>query len=169
MKILEAQSAQLTNYEVYTHLTDLKKRSNKRKGNRVLGRPPGNLETIVKEILDYFDQAPSPLASKPFPYSENTLRTLLIRLREFRLSKSELIMIMNLRPANTSNLNTVVEELEGRFDDAQQMAIVQTIVEVLGKADGEAERQAMTDQAQEARKENEGDQEPKQDVMEVDG
>jgi hypothetical protein len=78
-------------------------------------------------------------------------------------------MIMNLRPANTSNLNTVVEELEGRFDDAQQMAIVQTIVEVLGKADGEAERQAMTDQAQEARKENEGDQEPKQDVMEVDG
>lgn len=50
MKILEAQSAQLTNYEVYTHLTDLKKRSNKRKGNRVLGRPPGNLETIVKEV-----------------------------------------------------------------------------------------------------------------------
>lgn len=50
MKILEAQSAQLTNYEVYTHLTELKRKSNARKGNRVLGRPPGNLETIVKEV-----------------------------------------------------------------------------------------------------------------------
>jgi hypothetical protein len=50
MKILEAQSAQLTNFEVYTHLTELKKKSNARKGNRVLGRPPGNLETIVKEV-----------------------------------------------------------------------------------------------------------------------
>jgi hypothetical protein len=50
MKILEAQSAQLTNYEVYTHLTDLKRKSNERKGNRALGRPPGNLETIVKEV-----------------------------------------------------------------------------------------------------------------------
>lgn len=50
MKILEAQSAQLSNYEVYTHLADLKRRSNERKGNRVLGRPPGNLETIVREV-----------------------------------------------------------------------------------------------------------------------
>jgi hypothetical protein len=50
MKILESQSAQLTNYEVYTHLTELKRKSNDRKGNRLLGRPPGNLETIAKEV-----------------------------------------------------------------------------------------------------------------------
>jgi len=168
MKILEAQSAQLTNYEVYTHLTELKRRSNERKGNRAMGRPPGNLETIVKEILDYFDQAPSPLASKPFPYNENTVKSLLIRLREFRFSKSELIMIMNLRPANAGNLNTIVEELEGRFDDEQQMAIVEAISEVLGKADGEAERQAMTDNANEARKER-MDRESRQEAMDLDG
>jgi hypothetical protein len=50
MKILEAQSAQLTNYEVFTHLTELKAKSNARKGNRALGRAPGNLETVVKEV-----------------------------------------------------------------------------------------------------------------------
>jgi hypothetical protein len=50
MKILEAQSAQLTNYEVFTHLTALKAKSNARKGNRALGRAPGNLETVVKEV-----------------------------------------------------------------------------------------------------------------------
>jgi hypothetical protein len=50
MKILEAQSAQLTNYEVYTHLSELKRKSNERVGNKVLGRPPGNLETVVREV-----------------------------------------------------------------------------------------------------------------------
>lgn len=77
-------------------------------------------------------------------------------------------MIINLRPTNTSNLNTLVEEMEDRFDEAQQMAIVQIITEVLGKGDGEAERQAMEDHASEARKER-VDPEPAQETMEVDG
>jgi hypothetical protein len=77
-------------------------------------------------------------------------------------------MIMNLRPANAGNLNTIVEELEGRFDDEQQMAIVEAISEVLGKADGEAERQAMTDNANEARKER-MDRESRQEAMDLDG
>jgi hypothetical protein len=47
MKILEAQSATLTNYEVYTHLTVQRARYAK-KGMK--GRRPGNLETVVKEV-----------------------------------------------------------------------------------------------------------------------
>jgi hypothetical protein len=47
MKILEAQSATLTNYEVYTHLTEQRARYAK-KGMK--GRRPGNLETVVKEV-----------------------------------------------------------------------------------------------------------------------
>jgi hypothetical protein len=47
MKILEAQSATLTNYEVYTHLTEQRARYAK-KGYK--GRRPGNLETIVREV-----------------------------------------------------------------------------------------------------------------------
>lgn len=50
MKILEAEAAQLTNYEVFIHLSELKRKSNVRQGNKVLGRPPGNLETVVKEV-----------------------------------------------------------------------------------------------------------------------
>jgi hypothetical protein len=76
-------------------------------------------------------------------------------------------MIINLRPTNTSNLNTLVEEMEDRFDEDQQMAIVQIITEVLGKGDGEAERQAMEDHAVEARKEK-VEQEPVQETMELD-
>jgi hypothetical protein len=44
MKILEAQSATLTNYEVYQHLTE-----QRTKYANVKGRRPGNLETVVKE------------------------------------------------------------------------------------------------------------------------
>ncbi len=47
MKILESQSATLTNYEVYTHLMDQRARYAK-KGMK--GRRPGNLETVVKEV-----------------------------------------------------------------------------------------------------------------------
>jgi hypothetical protein len=47
MKIREAQSATLTNYEVYTHLTEQRARYAK-KGMK--GRRPGNLETVVKEV-----------------------------------------------------------------------------------------------------------------------
>ncbi len=61
-------------------------------------------------------------------------------------------MIMNLRPSKPENLNTIVEEMEERFPgDETQNEIVRVIAEVLGTPDGNAERQAMTDNAKEAR------------------
>lgn len=73
-------------------------------------------------------------------------------------------MIMNLRPTKPENLNTIVEEMESRFTDEEQNKIVQVIAEVLGRPDGEAERQAMTDNAKEARKTVENEE-----AVEVDG
>ncbi|CZR58131.1 uncharacterized protein PAC_08022 [Phialocephala subalpina] len=158
MKILEAQSATLTNYEVYQHLID-----QRTKYAHVKGRRPGNLETVVKELLDYFNEAPSPLASKPFPYHDGIFKELLEKLRRWDFTKAEILMIMNLRPTKPENLNTIVEEMEERFPgDELQWEIVGVIAEVLGKPDGEAERQAMTEEAKEARtKQQEG--------MDVDG
>lgn len=77
-------------------------------------------------------------------------------------------MIMNLRPANAGNLNSVVEEMEDRFSDEQQEEIVAIIAEVLGRPDGEAERQAMTDIAKEARQEEFYQVSQQQEVMELD-
>jgi hypothetical protein len=47
MKILESQSAVLSNYEVYTHLIAQRERYAKKE---LKGRRPGNLETVVKEV-----------------------------------------------------------------------------------------------------------------------
>lgn len=63
-------------------------------------------------------------------------------------------MIMNLRPTKPENLNTIIEEMEDRFpSDEQQQKIVNIIAEVLGRPDGEAEMQAMKENAKEARQE----------------
>jgi hypothetical protein len=56
MKILEAESAPLTNYEVFRHLTEQKARyvAQGRRG-------PPNLETVVREVsvdIDTFKLAP---------------------------------------------------------------------------------------------------------------
>lgn len=60
MKILEAQSATLTNYEVYTHLVDqgkryedIRKYAEKDKNGKIpenVVRRPGNLWTLRKEV-----------------------------------------------------------------------------------------------------------------------
>jgi hypothetical protein len=127
----------------------------------------GQCSPYSTQLLEYFRDAPSPLGSKPFPYNENTIKTLIERLRPYSLAKAELLMIMNLRPANVSNLNTMIEEMEDRFSDEQQEEIVAVIGDVLGRPDGAAERQAMTDNAKEAR-EVESKQIEQEEVMDVD-
>ena len=78
-------------------------------------------------------------------------------------------MIMNLRPTKPENLNTIIEEMEDRFpDDEQQQKIVDIIGEVLGRADGAAERQAMTENAKEAREQfDQEGREQQDDLMEI--
>ncbi|KAG0653008.1 hypothetical protein D0Z07_0702 [Hyphodiscus hymeniophilus] len=164
MKILESQNAILTNFEVFQHLQDQRTRYSK-KGLK--GRRPGNLETVVKELLEYFNEAPSPLASKPIPYNENTMKTLFELLRPYNLAKSELLLILNLRPANEGTLNTVLEEMAERFNDEQQAEMVQIIGDVLGRADGEAERQAMTENAKEARNVEYNQVSQQEEIMEI--
>jgi len=58
--------------------------------------------------------------------------------------------------------------MEDRFPDEQQNEIVAVIAEVLGSPDGEAERQAMTDNAAEARKQQLDQENKQEEGMEVD-
>ncbi|CEI70132.1 hypothetical protein FVEN_g11307 [Fusarium venenatum] len=128
MKILEAQSAVLTNYEVYQHVTEQRERykTAKRRG-------PPNLETVVRELLQYLRTNPGPLSQEPVSYTEGCISKLLERLRPYNLAKGEVVMIINLRPASVAALNTVVEEMSERFDEEQQEAMVSIITEVLGQ------------------------------------
>ncbi|GKT46961.1 DNA-directed RNA polymerase III subunit rpc9 [Colletotrichum spaethianum] len=128
MKILEAQSAVLTNYEVYQHLTE-RKLGQKKRGER---RGPGNLEALARELLQYLRTPPNPLSQDPITYQPGCIPQLLEKLRPYDLAKGEVIMILNLRPASVAALNTVIEEMSERFDENQQEEMVNIIAEVLG-------------------------------------
>ncbi|CAG8970896.1 hypothetical protein HYALB_00000875 [Hymenoscyphus albidus] len=157
MKILEAQSATLTNYEVYTHLLDQEERfasRTKARGPRAppVEHRPSNLKTVTKELLNYLREAPSPLGSNPLPYNENTIKKLLEGLRPWNFTKGEILMILNLRPSKPENLNTIIEEMESRFPgDEEQEQILNVIGDVLGRPDGKAESKAMAENANKAR------------------
>ncbi|KAJ1338478.1 DNA-directed RNA polymerase III subunit RPC9 [Microdochium nivale] len=135
MKIVEAQNATLTNLEVYEFLNNQAKeyQAQKRRG-------PGNLETLRRELLQYFEAAPGPLSQKPQPFDTSAIKLLMERLRQHEITKGEFIMLVNLRPTNIPSLNTVLEDMESRYNEEQQEDIVQGVLEILGQfpaADGE--------------------------------
>ncbi|KAI9776151.1 MAG: hypothetical protein M1839_000567 [Geoglossum umbratile] len=161
MKILETQSAMLSNYEVLTHLEDMRARYNKLAQTR--GGTPmksGNLETVMKEalppshpqsslpptnpppfpqqLLDYLHTPPSPLRT-PHAYAPHTIPAMLAALRPYQLEKPEFLMILNLRPATTAELDVVVEEMDQRFGEAEVEAILGVVKGVLGGVGGEGQ------------------------------
>ncbi|KAI9800212.1 MAG: hypothetical protein M1825_004196 [Sarcosagium campestre] len=141
MKILETQSAHMTNYEVLQHLESMRTRYKTIAFQR--GSPAsmksGNLETIVKEgssvlkLTDYLHTPPSPLTPS-LPYTSTTIRSLFTALEPYELTKAELLMILNLRPESPGVLDTIIEEMEERFADGQDVEILRIIGDVLGRS-----------------------------------
>jgi hypothetical protein len=84
-------------------------------------------------MLKYFETFPGPLSQKPLPYDVNSIPVLLNRLRPYKISKGECIMIVNMRPTTTATLNAVIEDMTGRFNEEKQEEIINIIIEVLGE------------------------------------
>ncbi|KAH0536284.1 hypothetical protein FGG08_006822 [Glutinoglossum americanum] len=135
MKILEMQTAMLSNYEVLTHLEDMRERYDKLAKDRgaAASMKSGNLETLV----DYLHTPPSPLQIN-HAYAKTTISDLISALRPYALEKPEYLMILNLRPATTAELDVVVEEMDQRFKEEEVEAMLRIIGEVLGRP-GEGE------------------------------
>jgi hypothetical protein len=83
-------------------------------------------------LLQYFEAAPGPLSQKPLPYDTSSIAALIKRLRPYNITKGEFIMMVNLRPTSVPILNTVLEDMETRFEPHEQEDIVQGVVEVMG-------------------------------------
>jgi RNA polymerase Rpb4 len=96
------------------------------------------------QLLDYLEMVPSPLRDKNLNWSNETFSALMARLRPYDLTKSEILMIVNLRPTSAAALGTVIEEMENRFPESEtQEDMLKIIAEVLGRPDEEAEKLAM--------------------------
>ncbi|KAK0705300.1 RNA polymerase Rpb4-domain-containing protein [Lasiosphaeris hirsuta] len=140
MKIIESQSAVLSNYEVYQHIVE-QQAKNKRANRRV----PGNLATLMTEVVTYLRQKPGPLQDqeKTGAFSPAAIQLLIEKLRQANLgselAKGEVLAILNLRPTCAEQLAAIVDDMEERYTDEEQKKIVAVIAEVLGGNGGAAE------------------------------
>jgi DNA-directed RNA polymerase subunit F len=66
-------------------------------------------------------------------YTESTISNLITALRPYALEKPEYLMILNLRPATTAELDVVVEEMDQRFKEEEVEAMLRIIGGVLGR------------------------------------
>jgi hypothetical protein len=87
----------------------------------------------MAQVIQYLETTPSPLAQKPISYTTSSIKELVTKLHPYDLSKGEMIMIFNIRPVSIAALNTIIEDMEERFDEQQQVDIVTIIAEVLGQ------------------------------------
>ena len=60
-------------------------------------------------------------------------------LSPFNLTKPEVLMILNLRPASESVLYNVIEDCEQRFKEDKQQEIFDIIGDILGREEDETE------------------------------
>ena len=156
MKILETQSAILSNYEVLSHLTATRAKP------RTAPQKHSNVDTVLKEVklpppssshltlkltplppqlTGYL--SPPPTSRSPIPryqnrpYSDAAVRALVAALRPYNLTKSEVLMVVNLRPEELGLLDCVVEECDERFTAERQDEILKVIGDVLGRGGGD--------------------------------
>ena len=91
------------------------------------------------QITDYLHPPPSsgnPIATYTGHapnYATTTIRTLIDLLQPYQLTKSELLMILNLRPLDLTLLDCVIEECDERFSPERQEEILRIIGDVLGR------------------------------------
>ena len=57
----------------------------------------------------------------------------MVQLKPFKLMKSEMLMVLNLRPSEIGLLDCVIEECDLRFTEEQQMEILEIVGDVLGR------------------------------------
>lgn len=84
-------------------------------------------------MLQYLRTAPSPLSQKPLTYTADGIAQIIEKLSPYELSKGEVVMILNLRPASIAALNTIIEDMPERYSDEQQEEMVNIVAEILGQ------------------------------------
>ena len=80
----------------------------------------------------YLTAAPAPLSQDPLPFRSTDIPTLVEKMHGYRLTKGELIMIINLRPSTMAQLWACIEEVEERFTEEKQQEMLDIIAQVLG-------------------------------------
>ena len=106
--------------------------------------------------MDYLDSRSKSANSEiisPVPpyvalgYNGTTIRSFVERTQSYNLTKSEVLMILNLKPTDLGLLDCIVEECDERFSGEQQEQLLQIIEEVFGELAQESTEHSATNGA----------------------
>ncbi|KAK6507351.1 hypothetical protein TWF481_005788 [Arthrobotrys musiformis] len=125
MKVLEPCEAMLSNYEVLTHIQEVKQRYRDQVAEQgpAAAMKPGNLETVMKEIIDYLSTT---AATAQTPDATTKLVEELAKL-PLQFEKIEVLMMLNHLPKNETELDVLIEELESRLSEEQISEVLNII------------------------------------------
>ncbi|KAK6336584.1 hypothetical protein TWF718_009386 [Orbilia javanica] len=125
MKILEPCEAMLSNYEVLAHIQEVKNqyRNQVAEQGPATAMKPGNLETVMKEIIDYLSTTAA-TAQSP----EATIKLVEeLAKSPLQFEKIEVLMMLNHLPKNETELDVLIEELESRLSEEQITEVLDAI------------------------------------------
>lgn len=115
MDILDTCCAHLSNREVLELLRN--NMSNKQT----------NLATIIYETISYLNTTPAAT------YSMEKMNKFLSQLKEMKLdiTKSERLLLLNLKPENESELHVIIDNIEERLQESQREELLNLVSNIL--------------------------------------
>ncbi|XP_006729945.1 DNA-directed RNA polymerase III subunit RPC9 [Leptonychotes weddellii] len=137
MEVKDANSALLSNYEVFQLLTDLKEQR-KESGKNKHSSGQQNLNTITYEFVKFISQTPC-RAGSPMQDSIPGLQD-----HDLSRRQAEKLQLLNHRPMTAVEIQLMVEESEERLTEEQIEALLHTVTSIL-PAGPEAEQKKNTD------------------------
>ncbi|KAK4952259.1 hypothetical protein LTR28_006674 [Elasticomyces elasticus] len=116
----------------------------------VSGRPANWLHALDK-VEEYMNRDFHPWHNNP-KYTgrkdrNKMYRDLMVALddADLELVKTELLMLFNTRPLTLPVLGTIVEEMDSRFDEEEQLQILEIVKNVLGGGEEDGDTDAVAD------------------------
>ncbi|KAI8826571.1 RNA polymerase Rpb4-domain-containing protein [Fimicolochytrium jonesii] len=137
MEVIELRSAHLSNAEVLQFLKEVQQDQVPPSVPARFGfaqeDPLDDLRSVEKETIAYLEGTPASSQTEP------EIAAFMQALRSYDLTKAEKLMLLNVRPKSTAELNALIECIEDRFSDDQQEAMVAVVHELLPYEEPEAE------------------------------
>jgi len=110
MEVVDECAAMLSNYEVYTLLTDIHKG---KEGHKKPNKHQKHLATILYSTIKHLEKTPCG------EQSSEIVSKFMQALKPFGLTKAEKLQLLNLRPQSAVEIQLIVEESEERLTEDQ--------------------------------------------------
>lgn len=149
MKILDAGTQVLDDRDVLAYIREKHAQNstyaaNHKNESKATSKRPENFLRALRRHEEHLNHAERPFRDNDRydadgEYAVKLMQKMSELDKEKQLTKTELLMLINHRPASREMLLPMVEDIESRFSEEEQEWIVEQVVEVLGQPGATAE------------------------------